>query len=579
MGRLRRSGGTEWGARPAARLAVLAALVLLGLPAGAGAAGFGPTTSPLSEQPPSPTTPGFAFASFQKLTIFSVTGNVEVPTVGTVDTTRNVSIAGNARGDLLVAWTENSGTTHKAMALFWPAGAAPASLVAHELLTGGTVDASAPFAVLDPGGSATIVWAQASALHQVTTADAGAANPWGAPTQELGAGGGMGASLPDGRAVYAFLHGYSNGSQVWYEALFSTRTAGQPFRPPASLVGGGNGVTLPARIAATAGPPAIRAAISPAGRALVSYIATDGVTPDPPPCDPYNREVHAVLATVTPGSGPPSFTDQAVSEPGDPDPQELLGIRAGGDDRLAMAWKEVTGGCWNTVNRPERRMAAYVAPGQTSMTPTGVGIPGPPAAFRDLWWGADGRLLFWTQVTSPSTVNSQTPYDTGVPLQPITPPAGGGGGGPTPPPPPTPPSEAPAATPTPGAAATTPPSGAPPSTSTTVARVVPTTFSATQRGTVTMTIAAPGSGDFAIQLLARRSGLIAAAPSVLVRSYRVKAKRAGPLKVTLALTGRALKTLRKKGRLAVTVRTTFTPSGGGGTVTSTKAVTFRSKRG
>lgn len=534
---------------------VVLLIVLLALPATAGAAGFGATTSPLSEPPPAAAAPAAVFPSFNSLRIYGPTTFVDVPTAGTVEDA-NVSIAGNAAGDVLVAWTENSGSIHKAVALFWPKDAAPATLVAHELLSGGTVAAATPFAVLDPDRAATIVWPQASTLYQVTTADAGAASPWGAPTTELGAGSGMGARLPDGRAVYAFLHGYTNGPQVWFEALFSTRMPGQPFRSPASLAGGGSGLTPPARFAAVAGPPAIRAAISPAGRTLVSYIDLKNGDELPTPCDPYDRQVHAVLSRVEPGAGPPSFSDQVVSESGDPDPQSLAGtVRAGQDDRLAMAWNEVTGGCWNTPNRPERRMAAYVAPGQTSMTATGPGIPGPPATFRDLYWKADGQLLFWTQTTNP-IVNSQTLYDTGVPITPVTgPPAG---------PAPAAPAPAPVGAPAAGAGVPSP----------AVARRVTTKFVASSQGTVKMTIAAPGSGDLAIQLLAKQTGLIAAAKPVLVRTYKRRVAKAGPVRVTLALSGRARRTLLKRGRLAITVRTTFKPTGGVATTTST-STTFR----
>ena len=537
------------------RFAALAALLItLALaPAGASAAGFGPTTSPLSEPPPTASAPVFASPGSNKLTIFGDTGSVEIPTVESVPAA-NIAVAGNPAGDALVVWTENQGATHKAVALFWPKGAAPNTLVARELLAGGTVTASAPFAVLDPSRSATVTWSQNNARYQVTTADAGAADPWGAPTTELGGGAGMGASLPDGRAVYAFLRGYTNGAQTWFEALFSTRMPGKPFRPPASLVGGGSPSAPPARIATELSPPAIRAGISAAGRVLVSYIAVDSATP-PGVCDPYNRTVHAVLARVEDGSDPPAFTNQAVSDPGDPDPIGLLGtVRGGSDDRLAMAWREVTGGCWDTPNRPERRMAAYVAPGQTSVTPIGPGIPGPPSTFRDLYWKSDGQLIFWTQTSGP-IVNSQTPYDTGVPITPFA-------GLPTAAPPPTPPGSG-------GAPASGP--GPPPAA---VARRVSTRFVAAAKGTVKMTVLAPGSGELTVQLLAKKAGLIAAAKPVLVRSYRRRVAKAGTVRLTLALTGRARKTLVRRGRLAITVRTTFKPSGGVAATTSAKT-TFR----
>ena len=59
------------------------------------------------------------------------------------------------------------------------------------------------------------------------------------------------------------------------------------------------------------------------------------------------------------------------------------------------------------------------------------------------------------------------------------------------------------------------------------------------------------------------------------RRYTRKAKKGVPVKLTLKLAGRAQRTLRKKGKLRTTVRTTFTPDGGGSKVIGSKPVTFK----
>jgi hypothetical protein len=543
----------------------LGATLLLALPAGASAAGFGPT-SPLTTTEPFASQPVFASVfdsnTLRVTRVFTdgrpaKTVDVDTPT-GNIGT--NLHVATNPRGDALVTWTENGGANHLAVALFWPTGA-PTPNAAHELLSM-PQGAYGPWGVLDPDGSATVVWYSAE-IWQVTTANAGAADPWGEPTADLGRGGGVGAQLPDGRAVYGITEEVqvtapTPGHNRFWRVHATTRTEGHPFRPVASLAGGAGAApaTPPVRFPMERLPAV---AISPAGRWLVAYITTMNGDDDSV-CDPYEREVHAALGSVVAGTTPPAFTQSLVSTP-DPDPYELTGARAGPDDRLAVVWHEQLG-CWNASGRPQRHVAAYTVPGQVGMTGTGPGIPGPPATFRSFWWLADGRLLFWTQTTSPFA-NSQTIFDTGVPVTDVPDdgePSGGGPSGGT----------VPISTPGPS-------TGGPPPPVVTVPRIR-TVFKASANGTVRVTVTASGPGDLAIELLARRSGLISAKKTLRVRRYKRKVTKAGAVKLTLKLSGKAKKTLKQRHKLKITVVTVFKPAGGGKTLRSTKPVTFKLKR-
>jgi hypothetical protein len=548
------------------------ALLALALPTAA-EAGFGPT-EPLAENAPqAPSHPVYAFrGSNNKLHIYGPQGElVEVNTPARNIDNANIHTSSNARGDSLVTWTENGSGNHIAYAIFWPANAS-APNAAHELLTGGTVTVIRPWSVLDPDGSATVVWHHNNRLMQVTTQDAGAADPWPEPT-ELGRGGAAGASLPDGRSVLGIIEEVpltnpQPGRARFWRAHGSTRMEGQPFKPPAVL-SGGDPDNLPTRFVHEAWPVV---AITPGGRGLVAYRTT--LNGDNGQCNPYERMVHAATTPVT--NAEPNFTQQVVGGPV-PDPYELTGVRAGSDDRLAIVWREAIG-CHVESNRPTRYMAAYIAPGQTSWTPTGEGIPN-DATFRGFWFRTNGDLLFWTQTSNP-VANRQTIFTTGVPItDPGTqnpPPPNGGDGGNTNPPPtgggsgtPLPPPTTPGGTGSNGGGTAVTP---------TVIPVVPSKFTASLSGVVKTSVKVPGPGDLAMDLLARRSGLVKSAPAnVKVASFKKKVTKAGKIAVTLKLNARAKKTLKAKGKLKVTVTTSFTPTGGK-VVKKTTTVVLKSRK-
>jgi hypothetical protein len=111
------------------------------------------------------------------------------------------------------------------------------------------------------------------------------------------------------------------------------------------------------------------------------------------------------------------------------------------------------------------------------------------------------------------------------------------------------------------------------------------TYTPSNNGTVRLGLTPSTDGDYVIELLIRRSGLVrhsrevrtAAATFVKVGTYRGKAHKNVRLTVTLKLTGRAAKILKTKGRLAVTVRTTLKPKGGGKPAVQSRSVTFKLK--
>ena len=202
--------------------------------------------------------------------------------------------------------------------------------------------------------------------------------------------------------------------------------------------------------------------------------------------------MHAALGPVAVGTAPPPFSQSLVST-ADPDPYELAGAKAGPDDRLAAVWHEQLG-CWNESGRPQRHVAAYTTPG-LGFKPTGPGVPGPPATFKAFWWLADGRLLFWTQTSSPFRGQPDDLRHGRAGHRRARPRPGSAT-----------PRRAAAArsrSARPAAAVATPPPIV------TVPRVR-TTFKASSDGTVKVTVVAPGPGDLAIELLAKRSGLIEA---------------------------------------------------------------------
>ena len=72
--------------------------------------------------------------------------------------------------------------------------------------------------------------------------------------------------------------------------------------------------------------------------------------------------------------------------------------------------------------------------------------------------------------------------------------------------------------------------------------------------------------------------LTSATRTVAVGRHRRKVTKAGSVKMKLRLKGRGKRTLRRKHKLRVTVKSTFKPEGGGKAITAKKPVTFKLKR-
>ena len=116
--------------------------------------------------------------------------------------------------------------------------------------------------------------------------------------------------------------------------------------------------------------------------------------------------------------------------------------------------------------------------------------------------------------------------------------------------------------------ANNPPAGNPPSSkppANTPPSNTPKPGAVKANGTMaTLTVTVPGPGTVAVS----GKGLIGA---------KVKAKGAGPVKVSLKLSSAEKKTLAKKGKVTIKVAITFTPTGGTAG-TATKTVTFKAKK-
>lgn len=94
------------------------------------------------------------------------------------------------------------------------------------------------------------------------------------------------------------------------------------------------------------------------------------------------------------------------------------------------------------------------------------------------------------------------------------------------------------------------------------------------RGSLSVSPAGAG-GTLQVELLAHRGALVArAAGAVVVGRRTLRSLQAGPVRFSVPLDGRGLAALRKRGRLAVTVRIALTASGAS-TVHVTRAVTLR----
>jgi hypothetical protein len=135
---------------------------------------------------------------------------------------------------------------------------------------------------------------------------------------------------------------------------------------------------------------------------------------------------------------------------------------------------------------------------------------------------------------------------------------------PPPPPPPPPP------------AATPPPPPPPPSNVFTVGSSI--TFGA--NGTATMTVTVPGPGVLTAADgtgVKSTSARIAARRKPLIARTRVRATKAGPVKVRIRPSTAGKKVLRRKGRLKVKVALTFTPDGGS-PKTTVRTVTLKLKK-
>jgi subtilisin-like proprotein convertase family protein len=137
-----------------------------------------------------------------------------------------------------------------------------------------------------------------------------------------------------------------------------------------------------------------------------------------------------------------------------------------------------------------------------------------------------------------------------------------------PPPPPPPP---------PGTPPPPPPPPPPPANTFTVGSKI-----VFKNGVTVLTVNVPGPGVVNVGQSAggsgRRAVAVAAAKSKrLIKSAKVVAKKAGPVKITLKPTAAGKKVLKRKGKLKAKVKITFTPTGGSPR-SSVKSVTIKAKR-
>jgi Lecithin:cholesterol acyltransferase/WD40-like Beta Propeller Repeat len=89
-----------------------------------------------------------------------------------------------------------------------------------------------------------------------------------------------------------------------------------------------------------------------------------------------------------------------------------------------------------------------------------------------------------------------------------------------------------------------------------------------------------GAGSLVLEAFARRTALVAAAPrgTLSVAKVSRRVTRAGTVTLTLKAKGRGLRTLRRRGRLAAKLRTTFRPASGRAPAPITRSVTFKLRR-
>lgn len=461
-----------------------------------------------------------------------------------------LSLAVQADGDALVAWTGGSFSASTAGAGFWPAGAATPN-PGQELLRG-TNGATHPLAVLDPDRRAVVAFRMSLRRWQATAADASQPTPFAVPTDHGAGGGALGGQAADGRALLAYteLVLRPDTSQDYARVMVAGRAPGGAFGGFSPLQGTRTDsvrfALLPRQVAVAA-----------TGDALLAW-DTGPMELPPGSCASNLGAYKAWAATGSIGaSGAPGLAAAQLhgATNGD-DPWGAIGP----DGRRALVFEEIVD-CPGGVSGLPLSRTLFAAAGSP------LPIAAPPRTLEALAFRGDGQLYGIYNTGSPSFSLAGVAYDTGAPLAPTPP-------GPGPAPGPGPPAPAPA----------------PRGPVVTIA-VVPTSVRVTA-SVVEVKLQLPEPGDITLDLLARGSGLVRAAAAarrgrrrrrraprpVLIGSARRRVARAGLVTVGIRLTRRGRRTLAARGRLAVTLRTTFKPASGGRAVSTSRAYTLRAPR-
>ena len=453
---------------------------------------------------------------------------------------RSVSLAVNPAGDVLVAWTSDNTTDETGIA-FWAHEKTDPE--APQLLpkVAGASNAT-PFAALDPDRFAVVAYQQDGKLLQTQSANAGT-TAFGPPSVlSAGAVGGMtGAQAPDGRAAISWYESRTitpnqYGSNKRFDFHASVRGIGKPFGG-AQLVDGSDDL-----IAGYSGNNEV--AISPTGRAIIGY-ATNRNRGTSLTCpETLGEQTTRVAVAQITATGEGSFAAQQLAGGGNVNSYEPR-VAAGPDGRLAASWRS-TVGCGN-ANTTSVAGAAFGA----KDAPLSATAPGPPRFLGAPAFLPDGRLAALAS-TSP---NSSGPLASIIfdPVVPVVaepdPPVGDTRGRPRPSAPPASTGPAPVliATPKPATATLG-------------------TVKAGKGGTLRLTVKTTGAGKLRLEAFAKKTRVGVATAT---------AKASGTVTLTLKPTTAAKRRLRKARKLAVTLRLTFTPTGGKAGTPLTKKATLK----
>lgn len=450
----------------------------------------------------------------------------EITVVGKTD----LKIAVSPAGDALVAWSYNSGDAGVA---YWKAG--DPNPGAPQTLTAGCSSTASPTPILDPGGSATVVWTCALSggkTYQATTADASQTNAFGAASQlAVGTVAGSGQA-PDGRAILLVSETRSHaanslGKTSTQILKYATRAAGNAFPAPADLIGD------PEDLYAGGG-----VVISPTGRVLIGYL-TDKNRPagSYTACDVFGQGRSGVLTgTIDPSSGAVSFTTAALSNPGAQQGYLPL-VAAGPDGRLAIFYTLGLSCGPPPINENHAQLAFNNGSfGAIDLPPMLTG------GSTQIEFNAFGSLYALGYIGG---VLNGVAFETTVQLTPPgyvepTPPAGGG--------------------------SSDPPVANPPAKVAPIAAIVILAKAkASKGGKATIKVGVNGAAAIAAVALFKGK------PAIKLTKQLTAA---GEVKFSFKLKGAALKELKKKKKLKLKVTFTVTPASGAAPSTNSKSITF-----